>query len=207
MRRGGKPGLLPDGSSRAYRTARPANIANGGFTEQRTFHQDLAMTQYVRDTLALLGDTDPLSVLAETPAIIAAQIAGLSDAALHQPEGDGKWSITQVMAHLADSEIAYGWRSRIMLTQHQPPLHGFDENAWMLRFNCASADPIEALQTFTALRGWNMRVWSCATGDDLKRMGVHAQRGPESFDLLRRLAAGHDLRHRRQIDRIVKVVR
>jgi uncharacterized damage-inducible protein DinB len=161
---------------------------------------------YVTDTLALLADRDPLAVLAETPSWLAARVEGLSDAALHQPEGDGKWSLTQVMAHLTDTEIAYGWRARIMLTQHHPPLHGFDENVWMSRFNCASADPAESLHTFTALRQWNMRVWSCATDQDLKRMGVHAERGPESFDLLRRLAAGHDLRHRRQVERLLKVV-
>jgi uncharacterized damage-inducible protein DinB len=164
-------------------------------------------SDYVADTVALLGNTDPLVVLTETPAWIAARVEGLSHAALHQPEADGKWSLTQVLAHLADTEIAYGWRARIMLTEHHPPLHGFDENVWMTRFNCASSDPAEALHTFTALRHWNGRVWSCATDDDLKRMGVHAERGPESFDLLRRLAAGHDLRHRRQIERLLKVVR
>jgi len=165
------------------------------------------MSTYVTDTLELLGTTDPLTVLAETPAWIAARVEGLSDAALHKPEADGKWSLTQVVAHMADTEIAYGWRARIMLTQHHPPLHGFDENAWMARFNCASADPAEALQTLTALRAWNMRVWRCATDDDLKRMGIHAERGPESFEKLRQLAAGHDLRHRRQIERLLKVVR
>ena len=162
---------------------------------------------YVRDTLDLLGDKDPLAVLAETPAWMTARFEGLSNVALRTPEADGKWSMTQVMAHLTDTEIAYGWRARIMLTQHHPPLHGFDENAWMTRFNCADADASEAVHAFVALRQWNMRVWRCATDADLKRMGVHAERGPESFDLLRRMAAGHDLRHRRQIERLLKIVR
>ena len=162
---------------------------------------------YVRDTIELLADQDPLVVLAGTPAWIAARVEGLSGAALRRPEADGRWSLTQVLAHLADAEIAYGWRARIMLTQHHPPLHGFDEAAWMARFDCANSDPAQALQAFTALRIWNMRVWQCATDADLKRMGIHAERGPESFDLLRRLAAGHDLRHRRQIERLLKVVR
>ena len=88
------------------------------------------MSNYVTDTLELLGDKDPLAVLAETPSWLAARVEGLSTAALTKPEADGKWSMTQVMAHLTDTEIAYGWRARIMLTQHHPPLHGFDENAW-----------------------------------------------------------------------------
>lgn len=162
---------------------------------------------YVLDTLDLLADNDPLVVLAETPAWIAARVAGLSHAALHKPEADGKWSLTQVLAHITDTEIAYGWRARIVLTQDRPPLHGFDQGVWMTRFDGATADPVAALHTFTALRHWNMSVWACANDEDLKRMGVHTERGPESFDLLRRLAAGHDLRHRRQIDRLLKVVR
>jgi uncharacterized damage-inducible protein DinB len=162
---------------------------------------------YVRDTLALLGDQNPLTVLSETPAWIAARVEGLSSAALKQPEAEGKWSLTQVFAHIADAEIAFGWRARIVLTQDSPPMQGFDQGKWVTRFDYASADPVMALQAFTAQRQWNLRVWRSATPADMQRLGVHGERGPETFDKLERLVAGHDLRHRRQIDRILKVVR
>lgn len=165
------------------------------------------MSTYVTDTLALLASHDPLVVLAETPAWIAVRVRGLSRATLHQPEGEGKWSLTQVLAHLTDAEIAYGWRARMILTQDRPPLVGFDQNIWLSRFDYATSDPAEALQGFTALRRWNMRVWSSATAADLQRIGVHAERGPESLDVVLRLAAGHDLRHRRQIERLLRIER
>jgi uncharacterized damage-inducible protein DinB len=164
-------------------------------------------SNYVTDTLALLADTDPLVVLAGTPAWIAARVEGLSHAAMRQPEGDGKWSLTQVLAHLTDTEIAYGWRARMVLTADRPPLQGFDQDVWLTRFDSANVDPAEALHTFTALRRWNMPVWSSATELDAQRVGIHAERGPETFDVVRRLAAGHDLRHRRQIERLLRVVR
>ena len=162
---------------------------------------------YIIETLALLGDQDPLKVLTETPAWLAARYEGLSQPALTTPEGEGKWSLVEVLAHLADAEVAFGWRARIMLTQDQAPLTGFDESLWMSRFECAKTNVSDALQAFTALRKWNLRIWECATPADLDRVGIHAQRGPETFGFMRSLVAGHDLRHRRQIERILKVVR
>jgi len=167
---------------------------------------DAAMTPYVRETLDLLGARDPIAVMAETPGWIATALAGLSDAALRTPEGENKWSLTQVLAHLADCEIAWGWRARQLLTEDRPPLQGFNETAWMARFDCANADPHQALGVFTALRQWNLRVWRSATPADYARVGMHGELGPESFDRALRMASGHDLRHRRQMERILKVV-
>ncbi|MES1259041.1 MAG: DinB family protein [Gemmatimonadota bacterium] len=161
---------------------------------------------YVTETLALLGDRDPLAVMAETPGWLATHIEALASGVLTQPEAPGKWSIAQVLAHLADAEIAYGWRLRILLTQENPPLPGYDQGAWLARFDYAGASPAMSLATFTALRNWNLRVWRTATAADLERLGVHPERGPEPLSRLRQLAAGHDLRHRRQIERILKVV-
>jgi uncharacterized damage-inducible protein DinB len=162
---------------------------------------------YVTDTLALLGDTEPIAVLSVTPAWLAARVEGLSLAALRQPESPGKWSLAQILAHLADTEIAYGWRARLILTADRPPIQGFDQGAWLARFHATPIDPADALRAFTALRQWNLPVWSMSSPADLQRGGVHAERGPETFDVVRRLAAGHDLRHRRQVERLLTVIR
>lgn len=158
---------------------------------------------YVTETLALLGEQDPLVILAETPDYILAKVEELDEEQFRIPEGPDKWSLAQVFMHLADAEIAFGWRARLMLTQENAPMHGWDESAWMTRFDGVNTDPEQALDTFLTLRDWNMRVWHAATTADLARVGIHSERGPESFDTLRRMTAGHDLRHRRQVDRIV----
>jgi len=167
---------------------------------------DQTMTPYMRETFALLDQQDPVAVMRETPVWIATRIQRLGAPALRQPEAENRWSITQVLAHLADTEIAWGWRARVLLTEDSPPLHGFDETAWMTRFDGRNAEAGDALATFTTLRRWNLRVWESATPADRSRIGIHSQRGPESFERALRLAAGHDLRHRRQIDRILGVV-
>jgi uncharacterized damage-inducible protein DinB len=169
-------------------------------------HPSPATAAYVDETLALLGDRDPLGVMAETPLWLTEHLDPLEASILDVPEAEGKWSITQVLAHLADTEIAFGWRARLILTQDRAPLTGFDEGAWVTKFDYANADPAEAYEAFAMLRLWNLRVWKSATAADLQRVGIHSERGEESFDRLRRMVAGHDLRHRRQIERIIRAV-
>lgn len=167
----------------------------------------MPVPNYVTDTLELLGDRDPIAVLRETPEWLHANLAKLTPEQWRHPEGEDKWSLVQVASHIADSELAFGWRARQVLTADNPPLHGFDEGAWLERFDYAHAEPAMALDTFLTLRRWNLRVWDCTTSADMHRTGVHSVRGPETLHRLMQMNAGHDLRHRRQITRILAVVR
>lgn len=167
----------------------------------------MTVTPYISETLDLLGDQDPVAVLTETPSWISARVEGLTLDQLRRPEGPGKWSLAQVMEHLADAEIAYGWRARIVLTSGRPTLTGWDQLTWMTRFHGREGNFPEAFQTFSTVRHWNLPVWSDVSASDLERIGMHAERGPESFEFMRRITAGHDLRHRRQIDRILGTLR
>ena len=161
---------------------------------------------YVVAVLDLVGDRDPLSVMRETIDVLPQAIAGLSPQQLRQPERPGKWSVAQVLQHLADSEIVTAWRIRLILAQDRPPLTGYDQDLWADRLAYADADPAAALELFIAVRRANLRLLERATPDDLKRVGLHAERGEESVGHLRSLYAGHDLLHRRQIERIRAVV-
>ncbi len=165
-----------------------------------------AARAYIDETLGLLGDKDPLIVLEETPSWLAGRTDHLAESALRAPEAPGRWSIVQVFAHLADTEIVQGWRARITLTADRPLIVGFDQERWSSRFDDAGADPAEALHAFATMRRWNLRIWRSAAPADMARVGLHAERGEESFDRLLRITAGHDLRHRRQVDRILRAV-
>jgi hypothetical protein len=96
----------------------------------------------------------------------------------------------------------WGWRVRLILAQDRPQITGYDQDLWADRLNYAGADPDDAMSVFAILRRANLKLIDRAAPADLKRVGVHSERGEESIEYLVRLYAGHDLLHLRQIDRI-----
>ncbi len=157
---------------------------------------------YVAALLELQGDRDPLDVLRRTPAALRDRLVGLPDAHAVRPESPGKWSVRHVLAHLADSELVWGWRLRLVLAQDRPAITGYDQDRWAARLGYDRVEAGEALERFTVVREANLRLLTAASPADVQRVGVHAERGEESVAHMMRLYAGHDLLHLRQIDRI-----
>ena len=163
-------------------------------------------TAYVRAVLELLADREPMACLRDMPLALSSAIEGLSPQHLRQPELPGKWSIGQVLQHLADSEVVWAWRMRLILAQDRPRLTGYDQDLWAERLHYDETEPADALEVFVVLRRANLRVLERVSAADLNRVGVHVERGEESLEHLRRLYAGHDLLHLRQIERVRGVV-
>jgi hypothetical protein len=157
---------------------------------------------YVQAVLGLVEGRETPEVLRETPAALAHAIVGLHATELSRPERPDKWSIGQVLQHLADSELVWAWRLRLILAEERPVLTGYDQDAWAQRLRYADADPADALSLFGVVRRANLRLVERASPGDLQRVGVHVERGEESLTHLVRLYAGHDLLHLRQIARI-----
>jgi hypothetical protein len=100
----------------------------------------------------------------------------------------------------------WGYRVRLVLSQDRPPLTGYDQDSWASRLGYAESDPREAFDAFRVLRRANLRLVERASPEDLRRVGVHAERGDESLEHMVRLYAGHDILHLRQIERILEAV-
>ena len=160
------------------------------------------ISEYVGALLALLGDQDPVAVLRETPAAVQRFLDSTPPEIVGKPEAPGKWSIGVVIQHLADSELVGGFRLRMILAQDRPPLAGYDQDRWASRLRYDGADVREALDRFKVLRRANLGLWQDLSPADLARVGVHGERGEESLEQLRRLYAGHDVLHLRQLLRI-----
>lgn len=161
---------------------------------------------YIAAILDLLGDADPLDVLQATPAAFAQATDGLSPAQLRIPEKPGKWSAQQVLAHMADSEVVWSWRLRMVLAHDRPPLTGYDQDLWAERLAYEHTDPGLSLRTFTTLRDRNLELLRHAGPEGLRRVGVHEERGEESVGHMMRLYAGHDIVHTRQLERVRNAV-
>ncbi|HET6837828.1 MAG TPA: DinB family protein [Gemmatimonadales bacterium] len=166
-----------------------------------------AASGYVRALLDVLGSRDPLSVLAELIPWLDHRLEALPDPSLRRPEAQGKWSVLQVIQHLADSELVMGYRIRMILTQDRPSLPGYDQDQWAQEFRYDQAPLTLALGQLQGLRAADLHLWSSLTPQQLERVGLHSERGPESTGHLLRLLAAHDLVHRRQIDRILASAR
>ena len=162
-----------------------------------------AAPAYVRALLDLLGPREPLAVLAELMPWLDARVRGLPAEMLRRPEGPGKWSVVEALQHLADSEMVYGVRGRLVLSEERPQIQGFDQDRWASLFRYAEAEPEQSLAQLGALRAANLLVWRSLGPAELGRVGMHSERGPESVALMLRLMAAHDLVHRRQIERIL----
>jgi hypothetical protein len=158
--------------------------------------------EYASGLLARLGDRDPVEVLAAGPAAFRALFEGASDEAVRMPEQPGKWSMLEVMHHLADSDMVSGVRIRMIVAQERPPIAAYDQEAWAEKLRYRDANLDDVLEQFRVLREANVRMLRRLSPDDLRRAGVHSERGAESAGYLLRLVAGHDLVHLAQLERI-----
>lgn len=157
---------------------------------------------YTSALLGLLGKRDPLEVLRSTPGAISVVVSGLTTAQIQTPERPGKWSIRHVVQHLGDAEMVVGVRLRMVLAEERPPLIAYDQDVWADRLRYDEVPFTDALEQFTHVRRFNLRLWAGMSAADLVRVGIHTERGEESLGFMRNIHAGHDLVHLRQLSRI-----
>ncbi len=161
---------------------------------------------YRQELLGLLGDRDPLDVLAHTPARIEQRLKGIEETVLAKRPREGAWSVKEVLGHLGDTEWVYGYRIRMILSHDAPAIAGYDQDP-MATGMAHNERPLSMLlEELRRLRGLNIDLYLRTRGPAWKRFGVHAERGEESVELNVRLLAGHDFRHMDQIDRILAAV-
>ena len=161
---------------------------------------------YRKPVLDALGADDPVEVQeAEFEAwrrMIEAAGKDLRERPAHE-----EWSVVELLAHMTDSEMVTSVRYRWVLAEDRPTLSGYDQEAWTAQFNHRSDDPELLLTLFGALRLANLDLWERTEAEDRGRVGIHAERGPESFDLLFRLQAGHGRVHLAQAEEALATVR
>jgi hypothetical protein len=165
------------------------------------------MDAYLTRLLTRLGPLDPIETLVATPAHLEALVARLGEAGLDATYAAGKWSARTIVAHLADTELGMGFRFRqaLSVAPGEPPhaAQPFDQDAWVAR--SARLDPSLTVETFRALRAWNLSLFARLSLDDWSTDVFHPERGFESVDAMVRFLAGHDLHHLDQLAAIAGV--
>jgi hypothetical protein len=161
---------------------------------------------YQRSLLDALGDDDPAVVAASTADAIRDLLAEAGDDAATRPE-PGEWSVVQCVAHIVDAELVVAARLRWILAQDEPEILPYDQDLWVDALHDEHEDPRLLLDMFRGLRAADVALWNRTPAEDRARVGIHRERGRESFDLTFRLLAGHDRVHLAQARRALEAVR
>ena len=167
---------------------------------------DMEAEAYRRPVLDELGMNDPLDVQATEVAAWRDLIDRAAGDMRQRPE-PSEWSVIECLGHMTDSELVTSARYRWVLAENEPPLQSWDQEAWAERLDHCQDDPATLLDLFAALRRANVALWERTPAADRKRFGIHSERGPESFETLFRMQAGHGRIHRLQAERALATVR
>src|SRR6476660_2983111 len=149
--------------------------------------------QYTQRMLSHSAGKDPVRLQQAAPKKLAALTKRLTKKQLTRRPGPGKWSIAEILAHLADAELVVGYRLRLILASNGTPIQAFDQDAWAETFNYGASDSKTSLETFRTLRDSNLRLLCSVSSRLWKNYGEHQERGRETVEHLVRLIAGHDL--------------
>jgi uncharacterized damage-inducible protein DinB len=159
--------------------------------------------EYTKRILANVEGQDPLKVEAKTATKLDRLIKEVPASKLRKRPAPGKWSVAEILAHLADSEIARSWRIRHILGAPGVAIQAFDQDAWAIAGHYSKSDPRKSIELFRVLRDANLALLKSLTPKQWKHYGMHAERGEESIDHIVRMFAGHDINHTKQIEKIL----
>ena len=149
-----------------------------------------------------LGDQEPYFVLRSTADRIQELTQGLTPEQIAANPEPGKWSIHQIVAHLADCELVFQTRARMIMFQNNPTLVSFDQDPWVLGWMRENEPWDETFERFRVLRRSIVRLFLNCEAHDLSRYGTHTERGVQTINDYVELLAGHDINHLQQIERV-----
>lgn len=161
---------------------------------------------YQRMLVSLVGDDDPAAVQAQTENQLRDIVRDAGSDLRRRPAAK-EWSVLELLGHLADAELVVSARYRWALSHDRPPLLGYDQDAWVERLRHNDDDLDELLALFSSLREANLRLWNRSGASERARAAIHAERGPESYELMFRMLAGHDRFHLDQMRRTLLQIR
>ncbi len=163
--------------------------------------------EYTQRLLSYGDGKEPIRLQQAAPKKLASLVKGKAKKQLARRPAPDKWSIAEIMAHLADAEVAIAWRLRQILANNAAPIQAYDQDSWAQTFDYAHRDPRKSLASYRALREANLLLLQSVPQKLWDNYGVHEERGKESIGHIVRMVAGHDINHLRQIEEILKGTR
>ncbi len=160
---------------------------------------------YIRKTDTYRAGRDPISLMKAAPAKFARAVAGLTTNQMRRRPARQKWSIAEIIGHLYDTEVVYGYRYRLSLSQPGSPIPGYDQARWVEELRHRDRAKVKRLlERIRVAREGTLDLLRQVPRRNWERYGIHAERGKETVRRTMELIAGHDLNHLDQIKAIRK---
>jgi hypothetical protein len=160
--------------------------------------------EYQKRILSYVKGQDVLKIQAATVKKIEKLTKDVPRAKLMRRPAPGRWSVAEIIAHLADAEMVGAFRMRMILGSPGVEIQGYDQNKWAEVGKYEKRDPQKSLEEFRVLRSMNLNFLKSLEPAQLKKFGIHSERGKESVEIYTKLYAGHDLNHLKQIEEIIR---
>ena len=133
--------------------------------------------------------------------LLAMSTTGAAGAELDFKPGPGKWSVRQIVCHLADSEAVGVMRIRQIAAEENPTLQSFNGELWADHLDYQRRKISQALETFRKLRAENHELLKSLPEDAFARAGNHTESGRLTLLDLVKGNAEHVEEHVQQIQR------
>lgn len=160
--------------------------------------------QYAARISGYVQGKDHFKILQSTVRKLKLLVGRTPRSRLLKPSAPGKWSAAEILAHLAESELVFGYRLRLVLGANGTLVQAFDQNQWQANAGYLKKDPKQTFEFFQTLRENNIALLESLSKEHWNYYGVHQERGRESIARMVELYAGHDVNHFQQIESLVK---
>ena len=168
-----------------------------------------------------LAGREPIGAMRDTTARIRAVVGDWRPEEFDRTYAPGKWTARQILTHLAQSEIAFGYRARMALTTPGYTAQPFDQDRWMsieaggaggsgrsglsAEARSANADAlsgVEALDAFLGMAAMNIALFAALSEADRAVVLSHPEYGSLTVDWIIHQMAGHQIHHLKQLEAI-----
>jgi hypothetical protein len=160
--------------------------------------------EYTQRILGYIEGKNVVDVLAATPRKVERLVRGVTKKRLKKRPAPEKWSVTEILAHLADAEIVWAFRIRLILGSSGTVIQGYDQDVWAGYSDYPSHDPALSLEVWRVNRQSILRLLKALTKEQWRFFGMHSERGKETVTRVSEMMAGHDINHFRQIKAILE---
>jgi uncharacterized damage-inducible protein DinB len=136
-----------------------------------------------------------IAAIRDTPSALRAAVHGLSDAQLNTPYREGGWTVRQVVHHVPESHMNAYIRFKLALTEDNPTIKPYNEDAWSKLGDVARTPLGVSLALLGALHQRWVALLDAMAPNDFTRPLIHPEIGQIPLDRLLQLYAWHGPHH------------